>query len=553
MKLLVVIFLAVVFWWLFAAAAFPILQDEAYYLMWSKYLSFGYFDHPPFVAWVASAYNICKTAFCGRLGVVIMATMTMLVAMSFYKRIFRDDLRLLKTSVAILMFSLAGLISGFLLTPDTPMLFFWILIMHEVYAAYLDESSCSGRVYFGSVHWLTSGLFFGLGLLAKYMMVLMAPIVCLTLLVSYRKAFLRPAFYLGILLSIIAFSPNLFWNATHDWMTFKFQMKHGFSLEKNLVPIAQDLPKPDLMETIDDYWDSMSFVALDVKEKKFKYEEKSMIAKPIAKTVERLLGFLGAQIAFFGCFAFVGMYHLIRNRNRLWTKKNDDNDFVWWLCVFVTACPVLFFGLISLFSKVEANWGVMFIFGAVPLVAPLFLNQTKTIITSSLVNLSICLILLVSIYVPAGVLGKIGDRLLRESSGYIGLSKVIHDRVGPDEYVFSDTYQTASMISFYSRLSDSNVNQWPGITRPSELVVNRRFASISKEDILAKGSFVLLTSEERPEQIPGFKRKNYFQVRNCFGQYIDVVNLEDIKNRINTFCEDPIHKWYVIRYSKGRK
>ena len=34
------------------AAIVPIVQDETYYLEWSRTLDFGYFDHPPMVAWL---------------------------------------------------------------------------------------------------------------------------------------------------------------------------------------------------------------------------------------------------------------------------------------------------------------------------------------------------------------------------------------------------------------------------------------------------------------------------------------------------------------------
>ena len=45
----IAIFLVLVFVRLLAAALVPIVQDEAYYLEWSKALDWGYFDHPPLV------------------------------------------------------------------------------------------------------------------------------------------------------------------------------------------------------------------------------------------------------------------------------------------------------------------------------------------------------------------------------------------------------------------------------------------------------------------------------------------------------------------------
>ena len=34
-----------------AAATTPLTEDEAYYRLWSQHLAFGYYDHPPMIAW----------------------------------------------------------------------------------------------------------------------------------------------------------------------------------------------------------------------------------------------------------------------------------------------------------------------------------------------------------------------------------------------------------------------------------------------------------------------------------------------------------------------
>src|SRR6266568_9355989 len=50
-----VLILALVVLRLLAAAWTPLTFDEAYYWMWSKHLAFGYYDHPPMVAFVIRA------------------------------------------------------------------------------------------------------------------------------------------------------------------------------------------------------------------------------------------------------------------------------------------------------------------------------------------------------------------------------------------------------------------------------------------------------------------------------------------------------------------
>jgi 4-amino-4-deoxy-L-arabinose transferase-like glycosyltransferase len=74
--------------------------------------------------------------------------------------------------------------------------------------------------------WLAAGLFGGLALASKYTAVLLLPAVALFVLVpDWRGRQLRsPWLWLGLLLAVLVFSPVLYWNATHDWASFRFQL-----------------------------------------------------------------------------------------------------------------------------------------------------------------------------------------------------------------------------------------------------------------------------------------------------------------------------------------
>ena len=37
------------------AGLLPLTADEAYYWLWSQHLAWGYFDHPPMIAWLPVA------------------------------------------------------------------------------------------------------------------------------------------------------------------------------------------------------------------------------------------------------------------------------------------------------------------------------------------------------------------------------------------------------------------------------------------------------------------------------------------------------------------
>src|SRR5664280_317445 len=57
----------------------PLNNDEAYYWMYSKFLAWGYFDHPPMIALMI---NIGYTVFLTVLGVRLIVVLSQLVALS---------------------------------------------------------------------------------------------------------------------------------------------------------------------------------------------------------------------------------------------------------------------------------------------------------------------------------------------------------------------------------------------------------------------------------------------------------------------------------------
>ncbi len=74
--------------------------------------------------------------------------------------------------------------------------------------------------------WLFVGLFGGLALLSKYTVILLLPaIVAFAVVPPWRmKLILSPYPWLAALIAVVVFSPVLYWNGTHDWISFKFQL-----------------------------------------------------------------------------------------------------------------------------------------------------------------------------------------------------------------------------------------------------------------------------------------------------------------------------------------
>jgi hypothetical protein len=115
-------------------------------------------------------------------------------------------------------------------TPDTLLLLFWPLALHEALRALQGQRK----------RWLTAGLATGPGLLGNYSMVMIGPVFLWALLRADLRALRTPWPYLGGLLALLVFSPNLDWNAQNDWLTLRFQFEHGFSTGSGPIRLAAD-------------------------------------------------------------------------------------------------------------------------------------------------------------------------------------------------------------------------------------------------------------------------------------------------------------------------
>jgi hypothetical protein len=73
--------------------------------------------------------------------------------------------------------------------------------------------------------WLLAGIFGGLALLSKLTAFMLLPAVAAFVVVpDWRRRWLfSPYPWLAMLIALTLFSPVLFWNAMHDWASFKFQ------------------------------------------------------------------------------------------------------------------------------------------------------------------------------------------------------------------------------------------------------------------------------------------------------------------------------------------
>ena len=104
-----------------------------------------------------------------------------------------------------------------IITPDTPLLFFWSIALYALVRIYED----------GDLGWWwVVGFAMGLGLQSKYTALLLgAGIACAMALAvpSLRHRWRCPTPYLSGALSLAIFAPVIAWNYQHEWASFALQ------------------------------------------------------------------------------------------------------------------------------------------------------------------------------------------------------------------------------------------------------------------------------------------------------------------------------------------
>lgn len=515
--------------WLVAAWFMPPVQDEAYYFDWATRLAGGYFDHPPAVAWMAATSRLAPgMAFVARLGTLFVAALLVGASARFFRILGTRQANVRLTALLLAFGSFAGIAAGFLTTPDTILMLSWVLAASEAALALKGQ----GR------RWLTAGAATGLGLLAKYTMLLMGPVFLWALLRTRKGRGLKtPWPYLGGLVALLVFLPNLVWNAQNDWITFRFQLRHGLAMERPVVEEAPRLPAPEKAQIDSVEW-NLGQVFRDLEEVTAKEEKRPGPLDELLKALNRYIGFYASQFALWGAF-LIGAPMLWRRRRSEGLSVDEDAKPLLQALVWA---PLIVFGLLSLVSKVEANWSAMYVFGAALVLAPFYVRMPRLFAFAFVANLLIAGAIVLQARTGLLPTRPHRDRMLAETHGFQDLAAYVRTLDGP---VFAETYQLVAMTRFYA--PGVEPNQWPGLTRASEYVINPAWTRVSTADLVATGGFWLIVTAPEVPTLKGFTPSSMAQLRDCKGEKLQVISQQAAANAASR-CKKPIHEWYLIRY-----
>jgi len=201
--------------------------DEAYYWVYSRFLDWGYFDHPPMVA---IFIRIGDSIMHNELGLRLLTVVTNSASLYLLWLILKKYAVEAKWFIAIASGLFIFHMYGFTTTPDSP-LFFFTVLFYYCYQQYIENDKWSLA--------LALGIIAACLLYSKYHGIL---VIGLTLC-SNIKLFKRKSFWLIAILAAILFMPHVLWQFHHDFPSLKYHLvdrseKYDISFTLN-YPLGQ--------------------------------------------------------------------------------------------------------------------------------------------------------------------------------------------------------------------------------------------------------------------------------------------------------------------------
>ncbi len=193
---------------LFQAYFTGLHPDEAYYWVYSKFLDWGYFDHPPMVAlFIKAGYAL----FQNTLGLRLLTNVSNLGAILILYQIVKKYTPNIPLFIILISSVLMFHVYSFITTPDVPLFFFSILFLY-LYQIYLKEDTffLAGML----------GLACGALMMSKYHGILLI----IFILISNLQLFKRKSFYLVLFLGILMCMPHLYWQYQNGFPSFYYHI-----------------------------------------------------------------------------------------------------------------------------------------------------------------------------------------------------------------------------------------------------------------------------------------------------------------------------------------
>ncbi len=235
-------------------ASTELFNDEAYYWLWSRYLDWGYFDHPPLLAWLIA---LTTEWIGGELG-VRLGPCVVLAATAYFvgKKIIPPE-RQWAWWAGWTVFPMLSFVSAFAL-PDVALLIGSLFYIWAVQDFFHKDSVASA---------LAVGATSALLLYAKYH----GALLIIGTLVGVPQLAKRGKFWLAGITALVFISPHLFWQWQHGFPTVYYHLfqahQNKFSLLRPLEFFLQQLFSPGILLAPWVWWYFLRFHRADAFER----------------------------------------------------------------------------------------------------------------------------------------------------------------------------------------------------------------------------------------------------------------------------------------------
>jgi len=326
---------------LIVAPFFGLGVDEAHYVLYAKYLDLSYVDHPPLVGWVHVPffYLLGTNEFLARLPAILIFAVTSYCAYWFVLKV-TQSMQLSLWAVLALNCSFMLNVLGLMLLPDSLLLLFVFLLI------FIAEKITREKK---PLDFILLGIFLGLMGLTKYTSILLVPPLVIFFVLKKRYDIIFSTYMvLAAFIALILITPVIYWNVTHDFISFSYQSSHVFG----------------------------------------------SLATSFSSFFESLAVQFGAYNPLLFIIAFYGFFKVLRTRD----------DYLH-LAVLFGGTILLFFLLTSFYERTLPHWPAVFYLLFIP-VGTYNLVTTQEKWKKYFLNFSIGLSLILTLFVYAELAGK---------------------------------------------------------------------------------------------------------------------------------------------------
>jgi len=423
--------------------ALCLAPDEAQYWTWSQAPSLGYYSKPPAISWqiYLSTHLLGNSELGVRFGAFVIGLGLIYLVYRLSKAAGLDE-KSAFWAAFVMAISPFGFYLSFAATTDAGAVLFLMAALTCIVSRIEKEPG---------PNYLAVGTFVALGALYKWTAFILWPILFCFL--PFYPNLRKRSLWLGILLSMVAFLPVVYWNMQHDWATFRH-------VSKTLVG--------DRGASGGNFFD-----------------------------------FFGAQLALFSpIFAILLVYGVV---------KSDKKRALYFLAAFPVALVLLL--LLSFFKKMQPNWALylycptaVFIGWAL---AHLKHHKRKIVTLATFLSLGgIVGALLIPLVQREALLERVALSYkinpFRQNMGTNHL-KMGLESIGFDpnqDFLFADKYQNSSLLSFYSPQKQRAYFMNLGRARKNQF----SYWPQMHEQVVGKTGYFVVIENKTSEQLAGHKK-----------------------------------------------